>query len=190
MKDRIKDLVKYLRYNGIPREKWQITFVDDSSRVDTSNPITYKQEGDNVNFTDKDLQDAINSCDIEVLEEIETEDNRLLKVTINSTDSYTDKLSIIVGEDFSDVDDRYKSLVLSKKNLLPTQSIISEVVLPTDLDNVYNILDDIDLGSKIKHKKFGIGIIMDINSTMLTIHFNNDNKTRTIDSKLAPITAL
>lgn len=192
MKDRVKDLVKYLRYNGIPREKWQITFVDDSSRVDTTNPIVYKQEGDNVNFTDEDLQDAINSCDIEILGEIEAEDNRLLKVTINSTDSYTDKLSIIVGEDFSDVDDKYQALVSAKnKELQPNDEPISSQPISEIIDlNMNNILDDIDLGSKIEHKKFGIGIITNINATMLTIYFDKDNKTRTIDSKLAPITAL
>ena len=168
MRPRIKELLKYIYGTGIPKDKCPITYLQDDSRTNPNNSLEYKQEVNKMKFKIETLNELIESCSLEIMEEAVIEEKAILKSIINNTESLAEKMEILVDYDMSDVIEDISKIKSSGLN-------IDE-----------NILQEIDLGSFINHAKFGNGMVIDIKDTILTIDFDN-GKTKTIDSKFAPI---
>jgi len=97
--NRIKDLVKYLLSNGIPREKWDIAMINDEERVDATPELTDNspEEEFNVIFDrdklDKIIAEAIVLANEEIQSEIECMDNHF-------TIDYTQAIETAEREDW------------------------------------------------------------------------------------------
>lgn len=195
MRDRLINVIRYLRENEIPRDQWEFTYVDDSSRVNPKEDINYFQTSGVTKFELDILQNTINSCDLEVLEELEIEDKRQFKNIVNNAKTFSEKIGLLIDEDMSDVTEeinkRKSSKTIDQLFDASMEGVFEDVTtnkINSDISNIRLISDEIDLGSFVMHYKFGEGVIISIDGDNAIINFGGVDKK--ISLKYAPITIL